>query len=64
MDGVDPRPEPAAIGVDRARELAPGHRSAALAYEPPRLIALGTLAELTAGVNPTTSDGLGPGSIL
>ena len=33
------------------------------AYEPPRLRALGTLAELTRGVA-GASDGLGPGSAL
>jgi hypothetical protein len=33
-------------------------------YEPPRLTDLGTLAELTRGVNPTTTDGLTPGSTL
>ena len=33
------------------------------AYEPPRLRALGTLAELTRGVS-GVSDGLGPGSAL
>jgi hypothetical protein len=33
-------------------------------YEPPRLIVIGTVAELTRGSNPTTSDGLGPGSAL
>jgi hypothetical protein len=33
------------------------------AYEPPRLRALGTLAELTRGVA-GPSDGLGPGSAL
>ena len=33
------------------------------AYEPPRLRALGTLAELTRGVS-GPSDGLGPGSVL
>ena len=32
-------------------------------YEPPRLIVLGTLAELTQGVS-GASDGLGPGSAL
>jgi hypothetical protein len=33
-------------------------------YEPPRLVVIGTLSELTRGSNPTTSDGLGPGSAL
>jgi hypothetical protein len=33
-------------------------------YEPPRLTTLGTLAELTRGVNPVTSDGIGPGSFI
>jgi hypothetical protein len=33
-------------------------------YEAPALSDLGTIAELTRGVSPTTSDGLGPGSAL
>lgn len=33
-------------------------------YEPPVLTVLGTLAELTKGTIPITSDGLGPGSVL
>ena len=42
----------------------PDEKDARRPYEPPELTVLGTLAELTAGVVPVTSDGLGPGSIL
>ena len=42
----------------------PDEQDARRPYEPPELTVLGTLAELTAGVVPVTSDGLGPGSIL
>lgn len=41
-----------------------GRDSETPAYEPPSIERLGTLAELTGGVNPTTSDGVGPGSLL
>ena len=34
------------------------------AYEPPRLRALGTLAELIRGSVPSTTDGILPGSVL
>jgi hypothetical protein len=34
------------------------------AYEPPAIRSLGTLAELTQGIVPITTDGLGPGSAL
>ena len=33
-------------------------------YEQPRLKVLGTIADITQGVVPTTTDGLGPGSII
>lgn len=33
-------------------------------YEPPKLTVVGTLAELSKGVVPTSTDGIGPGSIL
>jgi hypothetical protein len=33
-------------------------------YEPPRIRVLGTLAEITRGTHPTTTDGFGPGSTL
>lgn len=33
-------------------------------YEPPRVTVLGSLAELTKGIVPTTTDGVLPGSIL
>jgi hypothetical protein len=56
MPGLDPRrgdqvPDPA-DGVTRP------------AYEAPRLDDLGTVAELTAGSNPTSTDGVNPGSVL
>jgi hypothetical protein len=42
----------------------PDEQDARRPYEPPEITVLGTLAELTAGVVPTTSDGVLPGSIL
>lgn len=33
-------------------------------YEPPRLHDLGTIADLTRGSNPMSTDGLAPGSAL
>lgn len=33
-------------------------------YEPPRVTLLGTVADLTGGVDPTSTDGLSPGSVL
>ena len=35
-----------------------------VAYEPPRLRVVGTLAKLTRGASPTTTDGILPGSVL
>jgi|SoiMethySBSTD1v2_1073268.scaffolds.fasta_scaffold3716733_2 hypothetical protein len=53
-------------GFGRRTDSAEGSNSEPMpdtAYEPPRLRALGTLAELTRGVT-GVSDGLGPGSAL
>ncbi|MGI8800560.1 MAG: lasso RiPP family leader peptide-containing protein [Solirubrobacteraceae bacterium] len=55
---------------DRGSALAhaptakPGRDGASAAYEAPRLTDLGTFVELTAGTNPTATDGFGPGSVL
>ena len=48
-----------ASGEGSTSEPTPGRA----AYEPPRLQALGTLAEITRGVT-GKSDGLGPGSAV
>ncbi len=54
--------EPLHAGQGR---LAPDSGDAArAAYEAPRLEDLGSVADLTAGSNPTSTDGVNPGSVL
>jgi len=50
-------------GLDRPADSATAVERDGVAYEPPRLRVVGTLAKLTRGVS-GPSDGLGPGSAL
>jgi len=54
----------ARVSADSGRPAAADVQGGREGYEPPRLRVIGTLAELTRGTNPTTTDGLGPGSAL
>ncbi|MGO9960671.1 MAG: lasso RiPP family leader peptide-containing protein [Solirubrobacteraceae bacterium] len=56
-DGMD-----SGLGGEVGRQDSPSH-DRPVGYEPPRLVSLGALAQLTRGVT-GESDGLGPGSAL
>jgi hypothetical protein len=56
-DEWDGRPKLGASGADRGD-------AGVEAYEPPHLQVIGTVAEITQGIVPITTDGLAPGSAL
>jgi hypothetical protein len=51
-------------GPDDQAQGPPAPAGARRPYEAPRLEDLGTVTELTAGSNPTSTDGANPGSVL
>jgi hypothetical protein len=56
--GGQPQREQGAIGASD-HGAAPDR-----SYEPPRIVVLGTVADLTRGTDTGGTDGLGPGSVI